>query len=431
MATAKHRCVASRNLVMTSKRTRLNLDATSTTTGHSIDDEESIIQIDGSQGEGGGQIVRNGISFASILGKKVCLSNIRRNRGKPGLAAQHVTALQLASSVSGGRLLGAEMGSMACTYEPSVNGGRNPGRLVGGTETLIGDTRTAGSICLLLQAALPCALFRRQPIRLVLRGGTNASLAPQYDYWARVFWPTLRNRCRLRGDQVQARVVRRGYYPRGGGEVQVCVMPLETALPSLRICERGEVSSVYIRSFHAGKLPRVLAVDMAKAAQRTIMQQLNDDSAVPLQINTEIVTETHAVGSGLGILVVAQTTTGCLLAGSSISTPKDRARCVGREAANELVSTLKDGGCVDDWLQDQLILFMALADGVSEIQTGSLTQHTQTAIWVAETMSGAKFEVTKLDECYEDSTSTGYSQVGRIPGRHRIRCQGIGFLHSK
>jgi RNA 3'-terminal phosphate cyclase (ATP) len=260
---------------------------------------------------------------------------------------------------------------------------------------------------------------------MVLKGGTNASMAPQYDYWERVFWKTLCQRCELRSNQVQAKVLRRGFYPQGGGEVHVTVEPLNYPLRPVQLTDRGDVSTVYIRSFHAGKLPRHLAEGMAKSAKSYLQQRIKD-----IPITVEVVTERQAVGSGMGLLCVATTTTGCLLAGSALSSPKKKARDVGIEAAEELFSTLQDGGCVDEWLQDQLILYAALADGVSEILTGSLTLHTKTAVWVAEEMCGATFEITKLSEEGDgrpmDHDSI-YGKDGRIPGKHLIRCHGIGF----
>jgi RNA 3'-terminal phosphate cyclase (ATP) len=205
----------------------------------------------------------------------------------------------------------------------------------------------------------------------------------------------------------------------------------------------------------------------------------------------EIVHETAAIGSGYGILIVAETTTGCRLAGSALGTilsnnnnnnrkrrtnnhnnaayssnnnhdailkqqqQQESAKAVGREAAQELVSTLECGGACDEWCQDQLILFMALAQGESELLTGSLTQHTQTAIWLAQRLTNVKFEIQRLitedddnsnERHHDDAAATiatattsndnnvgggdEYGRDGRIPGKHRIRCTGIGFVNQ-
>jgi RNA 3'-terminal phosphate cyclase (ATP) len=389
-----------------------------------VDDKEAAttVVIDGSKGEGGGQILRNAISYANILRKKLTVQRIRAGRSKPGLKAQHVTGLRLACQVSGGQLTGDQLNSLEISYQSTAStaaAAADPSE-----RHLKGDIGTAGSICLLLQAALPCALLSSAgPCRLVLKGGTNATMAPQYDYWEQVFWPTLRDQCRLDPDQVQATVVRRGYFPRGGGEVNIRIEPCRRPLRPIQLTARGDVCEIRIRAFHAGNLPRHLAQEMADAAHKYLVERV---TKVP-DYHVQVVMERQAVGSGLGILIVAKTTTGCLLAGSALSSPKKAAGRVGIEAAAELYATLQDGGCVDEWLQDQLIIFMALAEGSSEMLTGSLTLHTETAIWIAEEMSGAKFEVTKLSEG-KATAPGGYGRGGRIAGQHLICCrQGLGF----
>jgi RNA 3'-terminal phosphate cyclase (ATP) len=394
----------------------------------SIDTKTTVV-IDGSKGEGGGQILRNAISYANILHKNLTVHGIRAGRSKPGLKAQHVTGLRLACQVSGGQLIGDQIDSLEISYQSSPPMASAPADIDTDPSErhLTGDIGTAGSICLLLQAALPCALLgSTAPCQLILKGGTNATLAPQMDYWEQVFLPTLTDQCRLDPDQVQPTVIRRGYFPKGGGEVHVRIQPCRRPLRPIQLTDRGEVCEIRIRAFYAGRLPRHLAQSMADAALKYLQQRITTRNSP--YYNVQVVMEHQAVGSGLGILIVAKTTNGCLLAGSALSSPKKVAGQVGIDAAAELYATLQDGGCVDEWLQDQLIIFMALAQGSSEMLTGSLTLHTQTAIWIAEEMAGVKFEVTKLSDGVTVTTQSGYGSDGRIAGQHLIRCRhGLGF----
>ena len=441
-------------------------------TSHKHDDNKNSIMttIDGSQGEGGGQILRNSMTYASILERPIRITNIRANRTKPGLQAQHVAAIKLAADIGVGNLEGAEMGSVEVTYKPHAAKSVGDSDSGSGTETntqqgqqqpqvFEGRIKTAGSICLLLQAALPCALLihgkqssTTTTIKLILTGGTNASMAPQYDYWERVFLPTLQRFFGWKSSSIiNPKVLMRGYFPKGGGrvEVDVPVFPKrkEQSLlpfPPIQLTERGDVEHIQIRSFHAGKLPKHLAVKMSKAAKTYLhehLQSLMDH----ITVEEEIVTEEKAVGSGLGILLVARTSTGCLLGGSSLCSPKQKADQAGIMAAKELVDTLQDGGCVDEWMQDQLILYMALAGGTSTVLTGSLTLHTQTAILVAKQLvPGVMFDVQTLGEeeihssssassgskkqKLSSSVQSAYGKDGRVSGKHLITCKGVGYV---
>jgi RNA 3'-terminal phosphate cyclase (ATP) len=412
----------------------------------------SGLTIDGSVGEGGGQLIRNAISYASILRQPVRLVHIRARRAKPGLQAQHVAGLQLAAAVSGGSLAGDQIHSQQVHFRPTKlllppsSSSWTASSSCAKVRTIRGGVHTAGSICLMLQAALPCALFSPTPCNLYLKGGTNAIMAPQYDYWEALLLPILRDHCGLGPHQVTSTITRRGFYPKGGGKVQVHVQPMgSTPLQPLRLAHRGTVQTIYIRAFRTAGLPSSDPEIMVEAAREYLKERVHG-----VAFQTEIVQETQATGECSGILIVAKTSTGCRLGGSSLGPFNKSPSEIGTEAAQEVFQTLQDGGCVDDWLQDQLILFAALADGVSEIVTGSLTQHTQTAIAIAEQMAGAKFEVTKLDEPLQSAVSranqpdqrpidgstssqsetTAYGADGRIAGRHLIRCYGIGFQNS-
>jgi RNA 3'-terminal phosphate cyclase (ATP) len=391
-------------------------------------DDSGRIVIDGSFGEGGGQIIRNAIAYANILRKEVRIHSIRANRGpKPGLLSQHLHGIRLATVICGGKLYGDCLNSMEVIFEP-----KDIDDFVDGTTTrdFLTQVKTAGSICLLLQTALPCALFSPTPVHLKLTGGTNATMAPQYDYWSKVFLPTIEDHCKLKTDQVEARVIRRGYYPKGGGIVKMQVQPIDNCLQPLTLLYRGKLKKIFIRAFYAGDFHPSFANRMAAEAKNYLLSRVQSTL-----FERSVEHDQEAVGSAAGILIIAIFDTGRLLAGSALAEfRKEKSKAVAHRAAEELFQTLSDGGCVDEWLQDQLILYAALADGVSEIATGSLTLHTHTAIAIAEKMTGARFEISKLDHFGTALSSSykpdDYGKKGRIPGKHLIRCHGIGFRRT-
>lgn len=473
--------------------------------------------IDGSFGEGGGQILRNACTYAAILRTNVRITNIRAGRKIPGLRPQHLVGLRLLAAVSGGCLAeGNRVGSTEILFVGDNNNnsslpaskkrdaitnsvGRKGGNPCGEEKReYVGDTQTAGSVCLLMQTVLPFALFRgtvaNKPkdggndddeddelLRFVLKGGTDADFAPPLDYYRYVFLPILRNYSYMGGQKIDTKhgfeewkhaidlsLIRRGFYPRGGGEVRVAIHRLSSKvfpLPPIRLTERGTVVRITIRAIAAGNSPPSMAQTLSVTVQKLIASNpryktvpitidISGDSE-PLFSNDKTATDHSnrrkkrrgSPSSGCGVLITAETDKGCLLGGSSIGSPKIPLDETAKMAVKEIVESMDGGGCVDDYLQDQLILYMALADGISEIVTNSLTLHAQTAIWLASKMlPSARFEVTKLGTAEDHAEIRGrrdgtepapiganYNNGGTSEnnqGRHRIRCHGISFRPS-
>ncbi|KAL6309165.1 RNA 3'-terminal phosphate cyclase [Sparassis latifolia] len=353
--------------------------------------------IDGRVLEGGGQLLRNAVALAALLARPISIDKIRQNRGSPGLKHQHATGLRLVADICSADLSGCTVGSDAISFRPG------PIQLF---RHYTADTKTAGSIALLLQIALPCLLFSHTPssgpTELTLRGGTNALQAPQLDYTMRVFLPFLQ---RHFGLQPQLRVRTRGFYPKGGGEVYLSVPPVRGPLPPVELIERGSLSTVAGRAYVAG-LPERVAEAMRDAAVQTLVSSGVDPGVIDISSVRE--KRSESVGSGSGIVLWAETSGGCVLGGSAVGQKRRDPATVGREAAEELVRNLEHGGCVDEHMQDQMIIFLALARGRSTVRTGPLTLHTRTAIWIAEHLTEAKFEIEE-------------------PRGVIIRCDGIGY----
>ncbi|XP_041791714.1 RNA 3'-terminal phosphate cyclase [Chelmon rostratus] len=361
--------------------------------------EPSVVEIDGSVMEGGGQILRVSAALSCITGSSIKITKIRAGRSTPGLRPQHLSGLQLVSDLCSGSLQGAAIGSTDISL--------TPGKIQSGNHTA--DTQTAGSVCLLLQVALPCALFSDASSQLCLKGGTNAEMAPQIDYTVKVFKPIVEKF----GVHFDCDIRMRGYYPKGGGEVVVTVNPVKELQP-VTMTERGNITKIYGRAFVAGVLPFKLAKDMSAAAVRTIRKEIKE-----LYINIQPLQEKEkACGNGNGIIIIAESSTGCVFAGSALGKKGVYADKIGIEAAEMLLRNIRHNGCVDEFLQDQLIIFMALAKGTSRIRTGAVTLHTQTAIHIAEQLTQAKFTITKC----EDELSSNVTFI--------IECEGSGATNT-
>ncbi|KAJ4463126.1 putative RNA 3'-terminal phosphate cyclase [Paratrimastix pyriformis] len=334
---------------------------------------EATVEIDGSILEGGGQVLRNTCALAAILGKRIHIVKIRGGRQKGGLKAQHMTGIQLVSELCGGSLEGATIGSTEITLEPRT--------LRGGA--FKADTQTAGAITLLLQAALPVMLFAPTACHAVLKGGSNVSMSPQIDYIQLVLAPTL-----LRfGVHFELRLERRGFFPRGGGVVVVDTEPHGTLSP-IDLTAQGEAMQQ--------------AVD---SATRRAYQLLGPQ--VQVQIDKVPVGPDRAFGHGWGMVLYASTSTGCIIAGDALGEGKMTAERAGAQAIENISADLRAGACLDQYAQDQVIIYMALARGRSRIRTGPLTLHTQTALHFAHLLTGWRQQRQLQPRQGRDSPSLG------------------------
>lgn len=232
----------------------------------------------------------------------------------------------------------------------------------------------------------------RTPSTLRLLGGTNAGLAPQIDYTEHVFLPFLRRHFlpskssgdlnipfhRDPGVELNCRV--RGYYPKGGGEVVASMFPLlhGERLRPISLLQRGKIKVVRGIA-HYAKLPSVIGKDMRRSAERVIAEagyhiqnhsQPDDEEGVLVDILDDRESNDVAVAGGSGIVLWAELEGGGFIGGSAVGRKGRSAKDVGEEAAKELLRGLARGGCVDEWLQDQIVIFMALAQGRSEVNCG-------------------------------------------------------------
>ncbi|CAF0847310.1 unnamed protein product [Brachionus calyciflorus] len=340
----------------------------------------NFVEIDGSYLEGGGQILRISTALSLLLKKPIRIDKIRAGRKDGGLKPQHLTGIKLLGEISDAKLTGAELKSTQILFDPT--------QLKSGT--FMADTKTAGSICLIIQNALPCLIFAKEESKLHLRGGTNADHSPQIDYFEYIFKP-IASKMNINFD---LEILRRGYYPQGGGEVYLKSKPIKELNP-IDLTDFGEIKRIYGRAYVAGILPIKIAVRMADTATSLLKNNL---PKIPIDIQVVEEKKGTYFGNGTGIIILAETTTGCVLAGSALGSKGVLAENVAKEAVEYLMQDIDSEACVDQYLQDQLIIFMGLANGKSRIKCGQLTLHTKTAIHYTELLTGAKFNIIELNK---------------------------------
>jgi RNA 3'-phosphate cyclase len=351
-----------------------------------------MIDIDGSIGEGGGSVLRVAVALSAVSRKPVHMYNIRANRPKPGLAPQHMHSIEALAKLTNARVDGLSIRSTELTFEPGV---------VGGGQYRV-DVGTAGSITLILQALMPAAAFASKPVEVEITGGTDVPMAPSIDYLKNVTIPMLRKM----GYSGEVELVRRGHYPRGGGIVRAKIEPVQK-LRAIRLTEAGRVRRIAGIS-HCVRLPTHIATRQAHAAKQALLRAGHADAVIKVDSHpTNLETQ---LGPGTGITIWAETERGAILGESCLGRPGKPAEQVGREVARGLLNQLKTGRAFDRYLTDQIIPYMVIAEGRSEITTADLTLHTLTNIGLIEKILGVKFEVE--------------GQQGQ-PGR--IGVDGLGF----
>ena len=330
-----------------------------------------MIVIDGSEGEGGGQVLRTALSLALVTGQPFRIENIRANRSRAGVMRQHVTAVEAACAVGGTECEELAVGASELSFTP---GAVTPGD----HHFAVG---TAGSTSLVLQTVLPPLMLAAEPSRLVLEGGTHNIHAPPFDFVERVFLPLL-NRM---GPRVSARLVRPGFYPAGGGRIEVDIEPAASLEP-LHLTERGELRRVEARALVAD-LPGEIAVRELAAVARILewpeearqIVQLPDGmgpgNILMLEAQFDRLTE---IASGFG----------------KIGVP---AHTVGENAAKRMAGYLASPAAVGPYLADQLLLPLALAGGGS-FTTVSPTRHSRTAADVIARFLDARIRFEEHDK---------------------------------
>jgi RNA 3'-phosphate cyclase len=334
-----------------------------------------MIEIDGSYGEGGGQILRTSVSMSAVTSRPVRVSNIRANRPNPGLAPSHITSIDAVAQIADAEVDGLFPGSKEIVFRPR--------QLTGGEFEL--DVGTAGSISLVLQACLIPAALSRHQVSLDIRGGTDVKWSPPVDYMRLVHAPILE----MMGVSVDIQIVARGFYPEGGGRVIAEVFPVSMIRP-LKLETAGKMLAVDGVAY-AQNLPEHVVSRMKHAALKRLVNLRN----VKVDSDTR---KGHSTGAGI---VLASRCENTILGESSLGERGIRAERLGEDCASNLLETGGSGATVDEHMLDQVLPYLALAEGESLVVAEELTTHAETNMAVIKRFLGRGFETAKKGRLVE------------------------------
>jgi RNA 3'-terminal phosphate cyclase (ATP) len=340
-----------------------------------------MIEIDGSYGEGGGQILRTALSLSCLLKNPFRIFNIRKARKKPGLMPQHLTCVRAAQLLSNAKLTGDQKGSTELVF--------SPGEVKGGDFYF--DIGTAGSTSLVLQTLIPAIVFSKiinnppfppllkggemeflkEKTTIILKGGTHVPFSPSFHYLVCVFAPFLK----MIGIDLQLAIDSYGFYPKGGGKVRADIFPIKNIKP-LNIMERGRI--LRLRGYSGvGNLPLTIAERQKGALLEKTYSQIKD-------LNCPVDIELLNVSTpGQGTFIFLQSESKNSIAGfTSLGERGKRAEVVGKEAAIEFLRYFSTNAALDSHISDQIVLYLSVCREESVFTTSCITQHLMTNLWV-------------------------------------------------
>jgi RNA 3'-terminal phosphate cyclase (ATP) len=329
-----------------------------------------MLEIDGSTGEGGGQVLRTALALSLVTGKPFRITKIRAGRARGGLMRQHLTCVEAACAIGGIVSESPAVGATELTF--------TPGKVTGGDYRFA--VGTAGSTSLVLQTVLAPLLLAPAPSHVVVEGGTHNKHAPPYDFIERVFLPVVGQM----GPKLSAKLVKPGFYPAGGGRIDIQIDPVSTLKP-IHLRDRGKLMGVEARAIVAG-LPEDIAVRELDSVASVLSWPEESRRIEQLP---------ERVGPG-NILILQATFENVVEISSGFGQFGVPAQAVGEKAAKRMAGYLDSKAVAGPYLADQLLLPMALAGGGS-FTTVKPSQHTRTAADIISMFLGVFISIEEQD----------------------------------
>lgn len=335
-----------------------------------------LVIIDGSQGEGGGQILRTAISLSAISGKPIEVTNIRANRVNPGLRPQHMVGIRIIADLFHAKSENLKVGADWIRFSPSD-------KFEGGS--LKFDIGTAGSIPLILMTVVPAVSLSNNSLQIEITGGTDVKASPTIDYIKHIVAKSYLSI----GPEFSVDVLKRGYYPKGGGVVQCTIKPCKTP-GTIELLDTGYLEPKII-SVCSSQLP-------VHVAKRQISSALIALEKKDIQCSNYTASIETSVSPGSSILVYSASDFAPYIGGDSIGQLGKRAEAVGTEAAMRFLDSMFGQATVDPFLADMLVLPLALSKGRSRYRVARITQHLLTNLHVVSEIVGCKYRIEQQQE---------------------------------
>jgi RNA 3'-terminal phosphate cyclase (ATP) len=329
-----------------------------------------LVKIDGSQGEGGGQILRTAISLSAITGRPIEVSNIRANRTNPGLRPQHMAGIRIIADLFHAKSENLKVGAEWIRFSPSD-------KFEGGSIKF--DIGTAGSIPLILMTVVPAVSLSNNSLQIEVTGGTDVKASPTIDYIKHIVAKSYLSI----GPKFSVNVLKRGYYPKGGGVVQCTIKP----------CKTPGTIELLATEYLEPKIISVCSQLPIHVAKRQISSALIALEKKDIRCSNYTASIETSISPGSSILVYSASDFGLYIGGDSIGELGKRAEAVGNEGAMRFLDSTLAEATVDPFLADMLVLPLALSKGRSRYRVGRVTQHLLTNLHVVSQVIGCKYSI--------------------------------------